>query len=116
MITPFHIAMAEARLLQDQIKLAVSDMFIDVMADSPVLSEIGREQANEVRATEWRDGRLHAMAEAAAIGHNIRHAIERDAIAHGNAGGPAIDAALAGLFDLLSWQHIGAHFQQQLED
>lgn len=114
MITPSHIAVAEARLQQSRTMLAVSDMFIEIMEDAPVLREIGRHEAREVRDTEWRGGRLHHLAEAGEIGRNIRHAIERDAIANGNAGGPAMDAALVGLFDLLSWHHIGAYFQQQL--
>lgn len=116
MITPTHIAMADANLQTSRTMLAVSEMFIDIMSDSPLLYEIGQREAEEVRATEWQGGRLQRLVEAGEIGHRIRHAIQRDAIANGNAGGPAMDAALAGLFDLLSWHHIGAHFQSQLGD
>lgn len=113
MITPATIAAAEAELRKNRTMLAMSELFLDIMTESTVLYEIGIGQARKVRETNWEGGSLPGQVAATKIGNGIRHAIEHNAVDNGNAGGPAMDAALSGLFDYLSWHHIGAHFLKE---
>lgn len=111
-----EIAAAEAELHLNRMRLSVTGMFLDIMEDSHPLRDIGIAKARKARETDWQGGRLPRMREAAEIGENIRHTILRNAIDNGNAGGPAMDAALSGLFDLIDWTEIGDHFQKYLEE
>lgn len=113
MITPASIAADEAALRFSRSVLAMSDIFIDVMSGSPVLLEIGIAEARKVREAQWQGGPLPRQNAAAEIGRRIRRTIERSAIDNGNAGGPAMDAALTGLFDYLSWDYIGDYFHKE---